>query len=264
MLRQRLSHATEKIARRLAPRLAQRLEQAEQERDRLNRLIDLVSRDDLMRWLYLNRFERMDPTVPDLFVPVRAEFHLARYRFASRLISGLKVADIACGTGYGSEFLKQTGGAKEVHGVDIDADAIRYAQGRHGGTGLVFHCADGTATGLKPGEFDAVISFETLEHIPHPDQLLREFCRLLSPTGRLIISVPNAWSLQDAPYHLHCLPTEEIEALLKSFFGSTEFWAQNSGSTFKYNHGQPAGIVPLAAHNRATAECIVAVCGEPK
>lgn len=263
MLRQRLSHAAEKIARRLAPRFAQRLEQAEQERERLDRLLDLVTRDDLMRWLYVNRVERMDPTVPDLFVPARAEFHLARYRFASRFVSGLKVADIACGTGYGSEFLKLTGGAKEVHGVDIDTQAITYAQGRHGGPGLVFHCADGTATSLDSGAFDAVVSFETLEHVPRPDQLLREFCRLLGPTGKLIISVPNAWSLQDAPFHLHCLPTEEIEVLLKRFFKNTEFWAQNSGSNTKYNHGQPAGIVPLADHNRTTAECIVAVCGEP-
>jgi len=41
--------------------------------------------------------------------------HIARYVFASRFCKGMRVLDVACGTGYGSYFLLFQG-AKEVVG----------------------------------------------------------------------------------------------------------------------------------------------------
>ncbi|MFM7116190.1 MAG: class I SAM-dependent methyltransferase, partial [Planctomycetota bacterium] len=81
-------------------------------------------------WLYRNRSERMDPTVP-IFDSGRAEFHLARYRFASSYVSGKDVVDIACGTGYGTRLLCESGKAKSVLGIDIDDAAIAYARKKH-------------------------------------------------------------------------------------------------------------------------------------
>lgn len=232
----------------------------ENELRRHQRLLEQVARDPEAAWLYRNRAERMDATIPDLFDDSRREFHLARYRFAAKHTVSLRVADIACGTGYGSAFLKTSGNALEVCGIDIDPEAIAYAQVRHGGAGLSFFCADGTKTGLDSHSFDAVTSFETLEHLENPEALLSEFRRILKPEGILIISVPNAWSLEDAPYHRLCIATDEIQNILGRFFKETQFWAQNSGSSFKYNHNQPAGIRPLCSENFGTAECILAVC----
>lgn len=58
------------------------------------------------------------------------ETSLARYKFASRFINKEdQVLDIACGSGYGSEYLSN--GAKSVCGTDIDAGTIDYCRTRY-------------------------------------------------------------------------------------------------------------------------------------
>jgi 2-polyprenyl-3-methyl-5-hydroxy-6-metoxy-1,4-benzoquinol methylase len=39
--------------------------------------------------------------------------------------------------------------------------------------------------------FDVVVAGEVLEHVPHPDRMLSEIRRLLTPNGRLVLSTPN-------------------------------------------------------------------------
>ncbi len=41
------------------------------------------------------------------------------------------------------------------------------------------------------GEFDAVLSFETVEHMGKPDVFISEIGRVLKPGGELILSCPN-------------------------------------------------------------------------
>ncbi len=47
------------------------------------------------------------------------------------------------------------------------------------------------------GEFDVVTCVEGLEHIENPQQAIREFARLLSPGGRLIVTVPNILNIEE-------------------------------------------------------------------
>lgn len=49
------------------------------------------------------------------------------------------------------------------------------------------------STGLPFGDhtFEVVVAGEVLEHVPHPDHLLREIRRLLTPGGWLVLSTPN-------------------------------------------------------------------------
>lgn len=39
--------------------------------------------------------------------------------------------------------------------------------------------------------FDAILCTEVLEHIPYPNETLKEFSRLLKPKGKLILTVPS-------------------------------------------------------------------------
>ncbi len=246
--------------------LEQRLAILEEQSGSLRNRVDLLDRvfsDEQMLWLYQNRSERMDAS-EEIFDKTRRAFHLARYSFACDYVAGKDVADIACGTGYGSELLRLEGNAKSVIGVDIDQRAIEYASLRHGAEACEYRCAPGTATGLPADSVDVVVSFETLEHVPDDQALIAEFVRLLRPRGVLVCSVPNRWALEGSPHHVRVYDMTRFRTLLTREFGDVKLCNQNSGSDRAYNHGQPAGIIPTTPQNAELAECYVAVCRKPK
>lgn len=112
--------------------------------------------------------------------------HTARYEWATRILTpGSKVLDLACGVGYGSNILAEAG--FRVTGVDISAEAIAFAKQHYSKNGAEFICAD--ARNLELHDFDAVVCFETLEHVEDPGKLLRMFHSTGAKT--LLASVPN-------------------------------------------------------------------------
>ena len=221
--------------------------------------IRMLTNDHQLGWLYFNRHERMDPTVPDLFPADRAAFHLQRYEFAATHVADREVADIASGTGYGSEHLATSGGARSITGIDIDHAAVRYATEKHGQPNCTFLHASGDQTGLPPEQFDVVVSFETIEHVPDDAKLLEEFARLLRPGGKLVISTPNEWEL--TPYHVRTFQRDSFVEALSRQFEVESLFNQNSGSEHgQYTRNQEAGIVPTTDQNHRDAECYIAVC----
>jgi hypothetical protein len=82
------------------------------------------------------------------------------------------------------------------------------------------------------GSFEIIISFETLEHVEEPQQLLQEFFRLLTPGGRVIVSVPNDWSdgtVEDPnPYHLHVYDWGRLKSELSEKFILEDAYAQTA------------------------------------
>ncbi len=241
--------------------IANQRQQLQALRDRVERLEQLWEHsinDPEIRWLYQNRTERMDPTIP-IFDKGRAEFHLDRYRFASERVKGLTVADIACGTGYGSAFLGKAGGAAQVIGIDISSEAIAYATIRHGQKNVRFECRDACDTNLPSATFDAIVSFETIEHVPDDRMLIDEFARILKPNGILMISTPNQWPLTIAPYHVREYNLENFENVFAERFEILEMHNQNSGTTFQFNRDQAKGIIATTSENCELAECYLAV-----
>jgi len=115
--------------------------------------------------------------------------HCHRYAFARRFVAGRRVLDAACGEGYGSALLADV--ARHVVGVDIDSAVVAGASSRYGGRGnLEFRAASVTTLPLADASVDAVVSFETIEHLEAADQpaMLAEFARVLAPDGILILS----------------------------------------------------------------------------
>lgn len=51
------------------------------------------------------------------------------------------------------------------------------------------------------GSFDNVLCTEVFEHIPYPDQAVKEFSRILKSGGRLILTAPFCSQTHFAPYH---------------------------------------------------------------
>jgi 2-polyprenyl-3-methyl-5-hydroxy-6-metoxy-1,4-benzoquinol methylase len=226
---------------------------------RLEDLLTLAGQQPKVLWIYANRSERMDANLP-FFEKGRCEFHLERYRFASRYLKDRVVADIACGTGYGAALMRKDGQANQVIGVDIDKDAVAYASDVYGQEDITFVCASADATTMDASSVDVVTSFETLEHLENEQGLLSEFARILRPGGQLIISTPNQWPCETHPHHVREYDRSSFRAALGTHFVVRELYNQNSGGSAKFNRGQAQGIVATSDENHDSAECFIAVC----
>jgi len=201
----------------------------------------------------------MDATL-GIFDEKRREFHLDRYRFASKRVNGKHVLDCACGTGYGVRILREFGRAVSVIGVDIEKDAIKYALKKHHVESTSYVCASGNDLALADASVNVVVSFETIEHVPDDVALVEEFYRVLQTDGTLIISTPNQWPLATAPYHVREYDRGSFLRVLEPRFDCRELYNQNSGSDTAHNYGQPRGIVATTSDNEHLAECYLAVC----
>ncbi len=152
--------------------------------------------------------------------------HVERYRFAvGRLTAGMHVLDIACGAGYGSEMLGQAG--MDVTGGDYDARAVeraaRWFPARR------FTQADARQLPFDDARFDAVVTFETIEHVHDGTQFLGEMLRVLKPGGVLISSTPNITYTAHPDFHVKEYEPEEYFALVERHLERVERHAQYIG-----------------------------------
>lgn len=172
--------------------------------------------------------EECDGERSDFSLPVRSrsriDLHMDRYRMATGYVAGSEVADIACGTGYGSHLLYVEGGAKRLVGIDIEQRCIDYADRYHRCGNMRFIAADGCDTGLPDEAFDVVVSFETIEHVEDPDRLVAEFERILRPGGQLLISSPNDWGV--GKHHLHSWDYQQFAAIVGERFHVEQSYSQ--------------------------------------
>jgi rhamnosyltransferase len=159
--------------------------------------------------------------VPGTWSKLAEYEHMPRYAFARELARGKRVLDFGCGTGYGAALLAEV--ADSVAGVDIDGAALAWARREHRNPRLSFQRRDDLGRGLPPGSFDVITCFEMIEHVDEPTQieLIRNFARLLTPGGQLIISTPNpvvTATYGENPYHLREMNESEFRGLLGSNF----------------------------------------------
>jgi SAM-dependent methyltransferase len=99
-----------------------------------------------------------------------------------------RLLDFGCGDGtHLGEYVRGT--ARCYTGVDISAEAIALCQSR----GLqALQCEPEGVLPFPDEAFDAVCSFEVLEHVFRPDTAVQEIVRVLVPGGVFLGSVPNA------------------------------------------------------------------------
>ena len=119
--------------------------------------------------------------------------HRSRFRVGLRLIgpSVPKLLDYGCGDG---TFLAMAANrVQEAWGADIAADQVIDCQKRLASfTNLRFCTISELADDIHSGAYPVVTCMETLEHCTAPivEVVLRDLARLVSPGGRVIISVP--------------------------------------------------------------------------
>ena len=143
--------------------------------------------------------DQIDPfDVTDANLWRKAEY-LGRYLFAAdflRMQNPQVVADISCGMGYGALELSNVAGT--VIGVDGNPDLMKLATEKCSRPNIRFLHSDleedELSLHIREGAVDAVVSFETLEHLVDPHRAVDQFQRLLRPGGFFICSVPNVLS----------------------------------------------------------------------
>lgn len=145
--------------------------------------------------------------------------HLARYEWAAAIIADderiQQVLDAACGVGYGSAILAGSKPGVVVTGADIDAAAVAYAQERYGAAGATYKHSD-IINLADESTFDAIVSLETIEHVPDPIAAISKFKQLLNANGLFICSVPVTPSVDVNPHHLSDFSAASIRNILRS------------------------------------------------
>jgi 2-polyprenyl-3-methyl-5-hydroxy-6-metoxy-1,4-benzoquinol methylase len=152
--------------------------------------------------------------------------HLAVYEWIGARVAGLRVLDMACGEGYGSEVLSRS--AASVVGVDANPEAHEHARLRYVRQNLRFEQALIESYG-QPAEFDAIVFLQTIEHVHDPVAALEHFRGILAPQGVAYVSTPNVLTLappgavkSDNPWHIKEYRAAEFEQLCASVFSSVE------------------------------------------
>jgi SAM-dependent methyltransferase len=139
------------------------------------------------------------------------------YEWIAAKVRGLRVADLACGEGYGSHTLAAT--AADVVGVDANPEAHEHASRRYRQGNLRFE--RGLVEGFDEPR-DAIVFLQTIEHVEDPAGLARRFGELaplsyISTPNRLTLAPPGA-EKSDNPWHLREYTLEEYRALLEPCF----------------------------------------------
>ena len=118
---------------------------------------------------------------------------------AANLRPGMKVCDIGCGYGATAKILAQRYGV-EVTGMTLSEVQCRYANEHNSVEGRThFMVRDWYQNALPDRSFDAVISVESLEHMPDLPRFFSEASRILKPGGHL---VATAWMSCENPGRL--------------------------------------------------------------
>lgn len=159
--------------------------------------------------------ERTLPDVPEENYWYRR--HLAVYEWIAARTGGLRVADLACGEGYGSAVLART--AAEVTGVDANPEAHEHARLRYTAPNLRFE------RGLVEdysAPCDAIVFLQTIEHIHDPGSLLGGIAKVaplafVSTPNRLTLA-PEGAEKSENPWHLREYTVAEYSELLEPHF----------------------------------------------
>lgn len=196
--------------------------------------------------------------------------HVARYEWAaSQLPPGSRVLDLACGVGYGAWILAQAG--HHVVAMDKSHEAISYAREHYLHPNISF-CYCDAEEDLEFHGCDAVVCFETLEHLKEPLLLLKKF-HAAAPI--LLASVPNeeVFPYQNIKFHHRHYTREQFKTLLGeagflpiAMFGQagphSEVEAGCNGRTvIAYCQRKPEGSVQEIETPKASAPQHVVILG---
>jgi cyclopropane fatty-acyl-phospholipid synthase-like methyltransferase len=119
---------------------------------------------------------------------------------AASLGPGKRALDLGCGDGRMAEYVSDRTGA-HVTGLDYVPEAIRLARERTASRAarLAFLVGDLNALDLPAGEFDAILSIDTIYFGQDYARTVGRLAAALRPGGRLVFLYSHGWEPPEAP-----------------------------------------------------------------
>jgi 2-polyprenyl-3-methyl-5-hydroxy-6-metoxy-1,4-benzoquinol methylase len=170
---------------------------------------------------YVSHTDTKEGLINRLYHGVR-QFTLIQKRGLVKNVTGTRhgiLLDVGAGTGAFSHTMEQ--GGWSVTGLEPDSSARSTALAKYK---LQLQTLE-QLPDLSPASFDAITLWHVLEHVHDLHGYLHTFHRLLKPTGRLMIAVPNYtshdaevykanWAAYDVPRHLYHFSPKSMQVLL--------------------------------------------------
>jgi ubiquinone/menaquinone biosynthesis C-methylase UbiE len=165
------------------------------------------------------------------------------YEYVAPLIKGKIVLDVGCGLAYGTALMAQS--AASIIGVDYDQSVVdensrRYADIKN----LSFQRVTVPPLPFPDESFEAVTTFQFIEHIHPRKEFMKECIRVLKPGGRLYVTTPNIKrSLARNPFHIHEYTFEEMKNEVASLTRNFELEGLNGNEKVRHYYEENGKFV---------------------
>ena len=157
--------------------------------------------------------------------------HLSAYNFVVPYVKGGEILEIGFGDGYGADFLARH--ARGVKAIDILDRNVALATSKYKRQNLEFIRMPAIDLAFEDNTFDAVVSFQVIEHLPEKDIIdyLKEIKRVLKRGREAFISTLNLKSNKKPnriyiknPFHVKEFVYEEFDSTIKEVFGEYKIY----------------------------------------
>lgn len=150
------------------------------------------------------------------------ESYISLIKIRAGNLEGKRILDIGCFSGDFLDLARREGAL--TYGIELQKDAYEIAAARHGER--ILNCSFEKA--VFDIKFDIITLFGVIEHVTHPEALLKMTSSLLVEGGLVVIQTPNAGSFFAKvmqkywpPYapieHIHYFSRVNIHRLLEKF-----------------------------------------------
>lgn len=165
--------------------------------------------------------------------PRRLAFVLARYKFVSKMLSGMtRVLEVGCADAFATRIVAQDVGS--VTAVDFDPVFIEDVKARIDPAWPIDARVHDMLQGPVEGIFDAAYAVDVLEHIPadKEDRFLANIVASLKDSGVLLVGIP---SIQSQAYasppskagHVNCKDAPGLRATMGRHFRNVFIFSMN-------------------------------------
>ena len=188
--------------------------------------------------------------------PRRLVFLLSRYKFVSKMFSGLSnVLEVGCADAFGSRIVKQEVG--NLVATDFDPVFIADAKTRMDPKWPIEFCVHDMLAGPVEGGFDGVYCCDVLEHIEPSDEMLfmKNLAASIHRDGVAIIGSP---SLESQTYasppskegHVNCKTALDLRQLMQKFFYNVFLFSMNDEVVHTGFHPMAHYLFSVCCHVR--------------